>query len=363
MGFSCGIVGLPNVGKSTLFSALTSVQVSAENYDFCTIEPNRGIVPVPDERLQRVASLCGPETVTPTTLEFLDIAGLVKGASQGEGLGNRFLAHIREVDAIAHVLRCFPDGDITHRYGDIDPVRDLELVETELILRDLETIEPRLHDAAKARTGGDKLAKKRYPALLRAKEALEAGIPLRRAELGPNDLSNLSYLFLLTPKPAMIVANLGDEQPEDDPVLERVREAGAAMGAPVVTLRARLQAEIAELDPEEQAMFREELGVELSGLEKLVQAGYGLLDLVTFYTTVGVEVRAWTVPAGTGAAQAAGRIHSDMEAGFIRAEVIPWDILLEHGSDAAARSAGAIRSEGRDYPVREGDVIRFLFRN
>ena len=216
MGFSCGIVGLPNVGKSTLFSALTSVSVPAENYDFCTIEPNRGIVPVPDERLQRVAGLYAPEKTTPTTLEFVDIAGLVRGASKGEGLGNRFLAHIREVDAIVHVLRCFPDGEITHRYGDVDPVRDLELVETELVLRDLETVEPRLIDVAKARTGGDKNAQKLYPALQRAHAALAAGTPLRAAGLHPNDLGNLAYLFLLTVKPAMIVANLGDDQDEHD---------------------------------------------------------------------------------------------------------------------------------------------------
>ncbi len=362
MGFSCGIVGLPNVGKSTLFSALTSISVPAENYDFCTIEPNRGVVPVADERLQRVAALFQPEKVTPTTLELVDIAGLVRGAAQGEGLGNRFLAQIREMDAVLHLVRCFDEGEITHRYGGVGPVRDLELVETELVLRDLESVEPRLHSVAKAATGGDRLARRLHPVLLKVRDGLAAGTPVRSQGLHRNEIGALAPLFLLTVKPVLVVANLGDEQEEDDPLVVALARAVQGMGAPLVPLRARLQAEIAELPVDEQELFREELGVPESGLQKLVRAGYELLGLVSFFTTVGAEVRAWTVPAGTPAARAAGRIHSDMERGFIRAEVVPWDALLRAGSEAAARSAGVLRTEGRDYPVQEGDVLRFLFR-
>ena len=363
MGFTCGIVGLPNVGKSTLFNSLTSAGAQAENYPFCTIEPNRGVVAVEDRRLDELARLVKPEKATPTSLELLDIAGLVKGASKGEGLGNQFLSHIRGVDVVAQVVRCFEDENVVHVDGGIDPVRDLEIVTTELLLKDLESLERRADKLLKLAKVGDKEARSHQPCVQRAIDAVQAGTGIRDLLLAGEGDGCLDELSLLTARPVMVVANVSDEQltARDDPAVAALEERAAALGAPLVRVSARTEAELNDLAEDERGEFLEALGLEETSLTRVVRTGYDLLGLVTFFTAVGTECRAWTVPAGTPAVKAAGRIHTDMERGFIKAEVIPFERLMEHGSETAAREAGAIAIEGRDAVIKDGDVVRFRF--
>jgi GTP-binding protein YchF len=364
MSLRCGIVGLPNVGKSTLFNALTRARVPAENFPFCTVEPNHGVVAVPDERLQRVAELAHPEKATPTTLEFVDIAGLVKGASQGEGLGNQFLSHIQDVDAVAHLLRCFPDPNVVHVHGAIDPRSDGEVVETELLLRDLETVGRRLEKQSHALRVADKTAsREEIEALQKAERALAAGTPIRLLELTDDERAWLAPVPLLTAKPVLFVANVSDEQLQrpDDPALKAVADLARARQAPWLAISARTEGELFDLPEDERAAFVAELKLGESGLKRFVKCAYQLLDLITFFTMVGSEVRAWTVRRGTEAAKAAGKIHSDFEKGFIRAEVMAFADLDRLGSEAAVREKGLLRIEGRDYRIQDGDVVRFRF--
>jgi GTP-binding protein YchF len=358
-----GIVGLPNVGKSTLFNAITRAGAAVANYAFCTIEPNVGVVAVPDPRLDKLAEIYHPEKYTPATIEFVDIAGLVRGASKGEGLGNKFLANIREVDAIVHVVRCFEDPDVMHVDGNIDPARDIETINLELILSDLEYMERRLDKTRKMLKGGDK----KYQAELEVQEkiisCLEQGRPARTLTFTEDEQPFLRDLFLLTIKPVLYVANISEKDltgPEPDAV-RIVRSIAAAEQAEVVTISARIEEEIAALDPEERALFLQDLGLEESGLDKIIRAGYRLLGLISFLTAGPTEVRAWTIRRGTHAPQAAGKIHSDFERGFIRAEVVAFDDLIACGSYAQAREKGLVRSEGKDYVMQDGDVVVFRF--
>ncbi|WP_133512112.1 redox-regulated ATPase YchF [Candidatus Thiosymbion oneisti] len=361
MGFKCGIVGLPNVGKSTLFNALTKATVAAENYPFCTIDPNLGVVPLPDARLDAIARIVKPANVIPTSMQFLDIAGLVAGASKGEGLGNRFLAHIRETDAIAHVVRCFEDDGLVHITGEVDPIRDIETINTELALADLESVEKALDRAVRQAKTGDKKVLPRKALLERLRDHLDAGGSARSWAQNDDERRELRDLFLLTAKPVMYIANLDEDGFEDNPLLDAVRGLARDEGAETVPVCAAIEAEILALEADERASFLADLGFEEPGLNRLVRAGYRLLDLETFFTTGPKEVRAWTIPRNASAPQAAGVIHTDFERGFIRAEVIAYEDFVACKGEQGAREAGKLRSEGKDYMVRDGDLIHFRF--
>ena len=362
MTLRCGIVGLPNVGKSTLFNALTKAGVAAENYPFCTIDPNVGIVEVPDPRLGALAAIARPERIIPATVEFVDIAGLVAGASKGEGLGNQFLANIRETDAIAHVVRCFADDNVVHVAGALDPVSDIETINTELALADLASVDKQLAKLAKAaRAGGDKEAQRLVATLEKVAAALNEAEPARSVDLYPEERALLQPLFLLTMKPTLYVANVAEHGFADNAMLRAVEALAKREGAPVVAISAALEEQIADLEPEDKQVFLADMGLTEAGLERVIHAGYKLLGLDTFLTAGPKEVRAWTVRHGSTAAQAAGVIHTDFEKGFIRAEVIAYDDFIACKGEHGAKDAGKMRLEGKEYVVRDGDVMHFRF--
>ena len=362
MSLQCGIVGLPNVGKSTLFNALTKAGIAAENYPFCTIEPNTGVVEVPDPRLQQLAQIISPERIVPAIVEFVDIAGLVAGASKGEGLGNQFLAHIRETDAIVNVVRCFEDPNVIHVAGRVDPIADIEVIQTELCLADLATVEKALNRYSKAaKSGNDKEAAKIVSLLTPIQAALDQGKPARTIAVSKEDAPLLKQFCLITAKPAMFVGNVAEDGFENNPLLDKLKAYADAQGAPVVAICAKIEAEMAEMEDEDRDMFLQELGLEEPGLNRLIRAGFKLLGLQTYFTAGVKEVRAWTIHVGDTAPQAAGVIHGDFERGFIRAQTIAFDDYIHYKGEQAAKDAGKMRAEGKEYVVKDGDVLNFLF--
>ncbi len=361
MGIKCGIVGLPNVGKSTLFNALTKAGIAAQNFPFCTIDPNVGVVPVPDKRLAALAAIVKPQKILPTAMEFVDIAGLVAGASKGEGLGNQFLAHIRETDAIAHVVRCFEDTDIVHVAGRIDPLADIEIIDTELALADLETVDKTLARMERQAKGGDKDAVVRRDLLKRIQPVLNEGLGARTLEMNNDERVLIREFFLLTSKPVMYVANVKEDGFENNPLLDVVRARALKEGAQVVVVCARIEEELAQLEDADKLDFLKDMGLTEPGLDRVISAGYALLGLQTYFTAGVKEVRAWTIKGGSTAPQAAGVIHTDFERGFIRAEVIAFDDFIKYKGEAGARDTGKMRLEGKEYIVKEADVMHFRF--
>ena len=361
MSLQCGIVGLPNVGKSTLFNALTKAGIAAENYPFCTIEPNTGVVEVPDPRLQKLADIITPERIVPAIVEFVDIAGLVAGASTGEGLGNKFLAHIRETDATVNVVRCFEDDNVIHVAGKVDPISDIEVIQTELCLADLATVDKALHRHTKTARSGDKDAIKLVALLEKCQAALNENIPVRALEFSKEEQPLVKTFSLITAKPAMFVANVAEDGFENNPFLDRLREYADKQGAPVVAICAKIEAELSEMDDEDKAMFLAEIGQSEPGLDRLIRAAYKLLGLQTYFTAGVKEVRAWTIHIGDTGPQAAGVIHGDFERGFIRAQTIAFDDFIQYKGEQGAKDAGKMRAEGKEYVVKDGDVLNFLF--